>query len=208
MVFEDHGVPWGAVARNLDVTVSKLGEYRGQARFTGGTISIQKYEPMAADLAASFKIVGPRILFDRIDIKSDGAQSSATGAIDVSRWPEQTYNVKSRIQFPRMREIFFARDTFSLSGEGDFTGTYHLFKGGRELKGNFTSVEARRECLSLPQARGLADLDVRSLRGDARDVGFLWRQDGVSLRDGAAGQAGTRAGAIRRRLHRCRSQPS
>jgi hypothetical protein len=154
VVFEDHGVPWGAVARNLEVTVSKLGEYRGQARFTGGTISIQKYEPMAADLVASFKIVGPRILFDRIDITSDGAQSSATGAIDISRWPEQTYNLKSRIQFPRMREIFFARDTFSLSGEGDFTGTYHLFKGGRELKGNFTSVEAGVNAYRFPRLEG------------------------------------------------------
>ena len=38
-----------------------------------------------------------------------------------------------------MREIFFAKDTFSLHGEGDFTGTFHLFKGGRELKGNFFS---------------------------------------------------------------------
>ncbi|MGH9385270.1 MAG: translocation/assembly module TamB domain-containing protein [Vicinamibacterales bacterium] len=154
VVFEDHGVPWGAVARNLDVTVSKVVEYRGQARFRGGTISIQKYEAMAADLAASFKIVGPRVLFDKIDIKSDGAQSTATGVLDLSRWPEQNYNVKSHVQFARMREIFFARDTFSLSGEGDFTGTYHLFKGGRELKGNFTSGEGGVNAYRFPKLEG------------------------------------------------------
>jgi hypothetical protein len=154
VLFEDHGVPWSAVARNLDVTVSKLVEYRGQARFNGGTITIQKYEPMATDLTASFKIVGPRVLFDKIDITSDGAQSSATGAIDLSRWPEQSYNVKSHVQFARMREIFFAHDTFSLSGQGDFTGTYHLFKGGRELKGNFTSAEGGVNAYRFPRLEG------------------------------------------------------
>ena len=154
VVFEDHGVPWGAVARNVDVTVSKLGEYRGQLHFTDGTITIQKFEPMTADLTASFKIVGPRVLFDKVDIKSDGAVSSATGAIDVSRWPEQTYNVKSRIQFAKMREIFFANDTFSLSGEGDFAGTFHMFKGGRELKGNFTSAEGEVNAYRFPKLEG------------------------------------------------------
>jgi hypothetical protein len=49
------------------------------------------------------------------------------------------YQVNSRVQFPRMREIFFSGDNFSLYGDGDFTGTFHLFKGGRELKGNFFS---------------------------------------------------------------------
>jgi TamB, inner membrane protein subunit of TAM complex len=154
VIFEDHGVPWSAVARNLDVTVSKLGEYRGQLHFNGGTISIQKYEPMSADLTASFKIVGPRVLFDKIEIKSDGARSSATGVIDASRWPEQTYNVKSRIQFAKMRETFFAHDTFSLSGEGDFAGTFHLFKGGRELKGNFTSADAGVNAYRFPKLEG------------------------------------------------------
>lgn len=154
VVFEDHGVPWGAVARNLDVTISKLVEYRGQVRFTGGTINIQKYEPMAADLSGNFKIVGPRVVFDKLEIASDGARSSATGVIDISRWPEQIYDVKSRIQFARMREIFFARDTFSLSGEGDFTGTYHLFKGGRELKGTFASAEGGVNAYRFPKLEG------------------------------------------------------
>ncbi len=154
VIFEDHGVPWSAVARNLDVTISRLGEYRGQLRFNDGTITIQKYEPMTADLSASFKVIGPRVLFDKIDIKSDGALSTATGAIDASRWPEQTYNVKSKIQFARMREIFFARDNFSLSGEGDFAGTFHLFKGGRELKGNFTSAESGVNAYRFPRLEG------------------------------------------------------
>src|SRR6266511_3000584 len=51
--------------------------------------------------------------------------------------------MRSRVKFPRMREIFFAKDHFNLSGDGNFVGTFHLFKGGRKLEGRFTSEEAR-----------------------------------------------------------------
>ena len=66
-----------------------------------------------------------------------------------------------------MREIFFARDKFTLYGEGDFTGTFHMFKGGRELKGDFTAA-GRRQRLPLPEPRRLAGLGARSHGGDAR----------------------------------------
>ena len=138
--YQDHGTPWSTVARNLEVIVSRpANEYRGSARFSNGTVAIQSYVPMRADMTSTFKIEGGKVLFDRIDLVSDGARSQVTGEVDLAHWPEQTYKVKSRIDFPRMRELFFARDTFRLFGEGDFTGTFHLFKGGRELTGNFYS---------------------------------------------------------------------
>ena len=142
LIYNDYGSDWKAVAPNLDVTISKDGEYRGQARFAGGTIAIQKYVPMSADMVADFTIAGGDLVFDRIDLTTDGAVSSLTGLIQTAKWPEQLYHVKSRLQLQRMREIFFANDTFSLHGEGDFTGTFRMFNGGRELKGDFTSAVA------------------------------------------------------------------
>ena len=69
------------------------------------------------------------------------------GDIDMSHWPEQMYSVKSTIDMPRMRQIFFAKDKFELAGTAEFNGYFHLFKGepgpdgksssGRELKGTF-----------------------------------------------------------------------
>ncbi len=53
-----------------------------------------------------------------------------------------------------MREIFFARDKFSLFGEGHFTGTFHMFKGGRELKGDFTSALAGVNDYRFPNLEG------------------------------------------------------
>ena len=38
-----------------------------------------------------------------------------------------------------MREIFFADKSWRLTGDADFDGTFHLFKGGHDLSGSFKS---------------------------------------------------------------------
>lgn len=140
LIVNDFGSDWRAVAPNLDITVSKVGEYRGQLRYSDGIIAIQDYVPMWANMVASFKIVNNEIVFDRIDLTTDGAETTATGVVELNNLPEQLYQVKSRLQLPRMREMFFARDTYDLHGVADFTGTFHKFDGGREVKGDFTSA--------------------------------------------------------------------
>ena len=161
--YADHGTPWSVIARNLDVTVTRpTSEYRGQARFSNGTVDIQDYVPMRADMSTTFRIVGSNVVLDRIDLTTDGAQSLVTGQVDVAHWPEQLYHVRSRIDLPRMREIFFANDDFSLSGESDFTGTFHLFRevvngrarNGRELKGRFYSSTAGVNAYRFGDLRG------------------------------------------------------
>jgi hypothetical protein len=154
LVVNDYGSDWFMVAPNLDVTVARVGNYRGTMKFSGGTIAIQKYVPMNADLNAAFDLVDGKIVFNRIDLITDGAVSQITGVIEPAIWPEQLYQVKSRMQFPKMREIFFARDQFTLSGEGQFEGTFHMFKGGRELKGDFSSVEAGVNDYRFPNLAG------------------------------------------------------
>ncbi|HUQ85966.1 MAG TPA: hypothetical protein VM096_00315, partial [Vicinamibacterales bacterium] len=154
LVFNDFGSDWRAVAPNLEVTVTKSGDYHGQFRFSNGTIAIQKYEPMTADMSAGFKFVDNKIVLDRINMITDGAVSDMTGVVDLRNWPEQLYQIKSTIQFPKQREIFFARDKFTLFGEGHFTGTFHMFKGGRELKGDFTSALAGVNDYRFPNLEG------------------------------------------------------
>ncbi len=105
-------------------------------------------------MSATFKVRDGQLLLDRIDLKTDGAVTVATGAVDIGHWPEQTYKVKSKMQFPRMREIFFAHDTFSLHGDGDFQGVFHLFKGGRQLTGDFTSALAGVNDYRFPNLAG------------------------------------------------------
>ena len=161
--YVDHGTPWSVVTRNLDVEVARpASEYRGQARFWNGTVAIQDYVPMRADMSTSFRIDGGRVILERIDLVTDGADSSLTGEVDVTRWPNQTYHVRSRVDFPRMREIFFAEDNFTLGGQGEFTGTFRLFREvvndrtrtGRELKGTFTSPVLAVNTYSFSSLRG------------------------------------------------------
>lgn len=141
-VFDDHAARWGVVAPNLEVTAGKVEDYRGRARFHGGTVHFHDFEPMGAAVSTSFRVEDGRIVLEDIELSTDGAESQLTGVVDTARWPEMSYQVHSTIQFPRMREIFFADDDFSLHGVGEFTGTFRLFKGGRELKGDFSSAEA------------------------------------------------------------------
>jgi len=152
--FEDHGAPWSVVAPNLDIAMNKGLEYRGQASFKKGTVTIGNYLPMWADMTMIFKLDGPRVHVERLDLSTDGAESKVTGDVDLSRWPEQLWQVQSRVHFPRMREIFFRNDRFSLFGDGDFSGTFHLFKGGRELKGMFGSALAGVNEYRFPNLRG------------------------------------------------------
>ncbi len=98
---------------------------------------------MWAALDGRFRIDGGKIALESIDLKTDGAVTHAVGEVDTARWPEQTYAVRSRIDFPRSKAIFWARDRFTLTGKGEFAGTYHLFKGGRELAGRFASLDMR-----------------------------------------------------------------
>ena len=158
----------------------------GQASFSNGTVDIQDYESMRADMSATFRIVDGKVVLDRIDLTTDGAQSLLTGEIDVARWPEQLYQVRSRVDLPKMREIFFANDDFSLSGESTFTGTFHMFRevvngrarNGRELKGNFYSATAgvnayrfgdlRGSVLWVPERLDVTDATATVYGGTAR----------------------------------------
>jgi translocation-and-assembly-module (TAM) inner membrane subunit TamB-like protein len=137
--YQNHEGRWGVVAPNIDLHITKVRGYEGEAAFSGGTITIQDNLPMWANMKASFAIDGSRLHMKHIDIDSDGARSVAVGEIDLTRWPEMLYDVRSRVNFPRMREIFFRDEPWELAGDGDFTGKFHLFKGGHDLAGAFTS---------------------------------------------------------------------
>ncbi|MFB3853483.1 MAG: translocation/assembly module TamB domain-containing protein [Vicinamibacterales bacterium] len=149
-----HGT-WTNVSRNLDVVVGWSEGYVGRATFSDGTVAIKDYVPMRSEMRCTFRIEGGKVLLDRIDLATDGAKSVIEGEVDFGNWPNQYYKVKSRLQAPRMREIFFARRTFTLEGEADFDGLFRLFKGGGyRLEGRFESPEIRLSGFSFPALAG------------------------------------------------------
>jgi translocation and assembly module TamB len=181
--YQDFGTPWGITARNLDVTVTNPGSgYEGSAAFSDGIVAIQNYVPFRTDMKSSFKLDGGRVVFDRIDLITEGTRSVLNGDANLSYWPELMVQIKSTIDFPKMRELFFAGDMFSLAGHSEFAGTFHLFKEpqpngppgatrtGRELKGEFRSASL-----------GVNQYHFNDLRGGVR-----WTPEKLEVTDGSA----------------------
>lgn len=155
--YDDHGAPWSVVAPNLSfdfVRAEALQTYVGTATFEGGTIQIQDFESMRADMTTRFALDGGVVRLDHIDLVTDGAVSHVNGVVDFNNWPDQTYNVNSDVDFGRMREIFFANESWDLEGAGEFRGVFHLFDGGRSLLGQFASDLVRVDDLEFPDLHG------------------------------------------------------
>ena len=157
-VYLDHITPWSVVCRNLNFTLVRsnaLGAYVGGASFTNGSVQIQDFLPMRADFATRFALDQQgRVQLNHIELVTDGARTHLNGVVDFKNWPEQTYNIDSAIDFPRMREIFFRREKWELAGEGRFQGIFHLYKDGRDLTGQFTSHELTVNDLRLTDLKG------------------------------------------------------
>ncbi|HWP99002.1 MAG TPA: translocation/assembly module TamB domain-containing protein, partial [Vicinamibacterales bacterium] len=184
--YADHATPWRTVARNLDITVFRAGgRYRGVASFSNGTVSIMAFEPMRADLAATFHIDGSRIRLDRIDLRTDGSRSIVRGEVNLARWPEQVYHVRSRLDLPQVRRIFFAGERVELAGEAAFDGRFRLFRGGRVLEGRFESASAgfgahrfqnvRGSVTWLPDRLDVSGVTATFLDGRTRLTYRMWK---------------------------------
>lgn len=156
-IYDDHVLPWSIVATDLQVDIVRadnLKQYVGTARFSKGTLQIQQYRPMRAELSTRFTVEAPIVRMHHIDLVTDGFRSHVAGEIDFSKGPEQRYNVDATVDFARMREIFFVNDKWRLSGTGSFKGIFLAFKKGQELRGTFSSEQA-----------GFNDLRFENLRG-------------------------------------------
>lgn len=139
-VLDDQGANFDVICANLDLTITNiLDRYQGQASCSGGSIRIGDYEPMWMDLKTDFELDGTQVHMTRGNLETDGASTVLEGDVDTANLPEMTFELESDIDFTRMREIFFADDSFTAPGEGHFSGTFHKFEDGYDLRGAITS---------------------------------------------------------------------
>ena len=139
-VLDDHGSNFGVICSNLDLTITKILDYRGHASCSGGTIRISDYAPMWMDMATDFELDGAQVHLTRVNLETDGARTVLEGDVDTANLPEMAFELESDIDLSRMREIFFADDNFTTSGDGHFSGSFHKFQeGGYDLQGAITS---------------------------------------------------------------------
>ena len=175
--YEDHGSNWSVDLPDMDFSITKVLDYRGHAASAGGILRIGDFEPMWIDLDTDFLIDGADVELTRIDLLTDGATTRLEGDVDLSNFPEMSYTLESDIDLARMREIFFADDGFTAAGFSRFSGTFHKFEGGHDLRGSFTSDEA-----------GIDELRFPELAGD-----LTWRHDLFEVRNAEASPYGGEA---------------
>ena len=151
-VFRDHNAPWRVVARDIDMTLEKRDVYGGEVSFRGGTVAIRDFEPMTADMDATYDLDGGLVTLTQIKLSMDGFASTVRGEVDLLNWPEQTYRiVESDIDLPTMKDVFFAGDPFTVAGTGALVGTWHIFDGGKELTGTLQSDSWALNGLEFPE---------------------------------------------------------
>ncbi|MGH9410473.1 MAG: hypothetical protein ACRD1V_13575, partial [Vicinamibacterales bacterium] len=176
--YDDHGTPWSVVCPNLNVDVFKgLRTYEGTAAFSAGTVRIQSYEPFRAGMQMRFVIDGGLVHVEDLNLQTAGASSRVTGTVDLAHWPNMLYDVKSHVDFPTQKNIFFHAMHFTVTGKADFTGTFRFHKGGHELKGVFTSPEA-----------GVDDWRFQNVKGS-----LLWIPSALHVTDVTTALYGGRA---------------
>ena len=147
--FEDHNTPWKVVAPNLSFTMIRdpvANAYVGNAEFKQGVVQIQDFKPMQAAMTTRFMMgEGGRWNLQHIDLLTDGAVSHLSGYVDFGKGgrPDQYYEIRSTVDFARMREIFFSNAPWRLGGEGQFRGLFQVFnRGGFSLGGQFWADHA------------------------------------------------------------------
>jgi autotransporter translocation and assembly factor TamB len=145
-VYDDHVAPWRVVGPNLNfslVRANNLGTFYGLASFSKGTVQIQNFEPLATDFSTRFQLKGKVVDLKHIDLLTDGAESHISGYVDFGNWPDQEYKIQSTVDFNRMRELFFSKVDWRMSGKGQFNGIFRIPKNGQfDLSGMFKSDEA------------------------------------------------------------------
>ena len=204
--YEDHEAPWSIVARNIDLDMGNLPNYHGTAAFTGGTVAIQNNVPFYANMKASYVIDGGLVHLNRIEFDTDGAKTIATGDVDFAHWPEQTYEFKSRVQFARMRQLFFKDEKWESVRRGRFHRHLPSVQGRARSVGHLCERAVRDQSIPVRFVVRRPAVDPRSPQRPRCRREDLRRRQPVRLHDPAAREAGASHDAVRREFHGRRSR--
>ena len=155
-------------------------------------------------MKAQFSLDGPRMHLPASISTPTARRPSASGDVDFSHWPEQSYHVKSRVHFPRMRELFFTNETWRLDRRRRFQRHVPAVQGRprserhvHQRAGRRQRNTASRRCMDRCSGRRTA-FDVWNA-----GAGVLRRRRAVRVFDQAARHAD-----VRRRSDSTRPSPT
>ena len=169
--YEDHETPWSIVAPNIDINISN--RPRLQRRRDVPRRPRQRPELRADVGRLQGAVPHRRPKLSRsiaIEMTTDGARQPRARAVSIStHWPEQTYQVQSRVQFPaHARALLRERDVAARAATGirrDVPSVQGRPRSRRRLHESDVAGAVR---LPIPGALRLAALESQGLRGHQR----------------------------------------
>ena len=129
-------------------------------------VQIKDYLPMRTDMRVTFYFDGSIVRLPEIVLFTDGARSMVNGYVNFSDWPDMVYNVDSRVNLWRMREIFFAKDSWRSRGDARFKGVFQALQGRPPADGRLRVAARARQPVRLPGPARIARVGAAPLRGD------------------------------------------
>ena len=186
--YQDHGTPWSTVGRNLDVTLYRSdvnNDYRGNASFSNGTISIQSYEPFSASMRSRFKLVDGKVTLrsHRPDQRGCGLGHRWRGRSGALAGADLPHQVAHRL--PDAEEHLLPPRSLQRLRPGGLPGNVPSLQGGPRAEGHLHQSAGRRERLALPEPARRRALAARQARDHGFDERAVRRHCPLRLPDGA-----------------------
>ena len=122
----------------------------------------------------------------RLELISDGSRSDITGVVDMSRWPEQTWNVQSVVQFPaHARDLLRAR-ALAARWRGSFHRRLSPLQGWPRSLGHIHQSAGARQRSDVSGSPRIASMVAGKLQRDESVGGVRRRSHALRVRDCAA----------------------
>lgn len=155
----DHAQPLEFIAENVSigfVRAANLDKYVATVAFAGGVTNILSYQPLRlGTMTARMSFDGPLINVQGLDLITNGTRSHMTAVLNMEKWPQQQFNIKTMFDVPPLQQVFFFGQDFKATGRGEFTGRFQKFQDGKyEVTGGFKVPGFNVNGLDFPQLTG------------------------------------------------------
>ena len=139
-----------------------------RASFANGTVKIQSTSRSAPTCGRGSRSTTASCTSSHIDLPSDGARRCVTGDVDLAHWPEQTYQVRSKIDFATQKSIFFHSESVHRLRRGRLQRHVPPVQGRTRAEGHVHQPARRRERLALPEPARVGAVGAGPARGHQR----------------------------------------
>ena len=188
--YDDHATPWSIVAREPDAAAPQERRHQRLSRHRdgspNGTVKIQAYQPFRVDMQIAVQHQRrENALRPHGSHRATAPGPSVTGDVDLGRWPEQLYQLRSRIDFPTQKEHLLSRAEVRRLWRRRLHRHVSPVQGRARAEGLVRQCRSRRQRLAVSEPARIRALAAGSTRDHECHERALRRHGALRLPDGA-----------------------